>query len=388
MASIYAITILLVVFALGEIIAQKSKAVLSTTLIVAIALMVGFWVGLPHDIFVLASVDKISGVLIGILIVSMGTTIDVAELIRQWKTVVIGFCAVTVAVLFVIFAGQIIVGRNLALAGAPIVAGANVAALIMTDTFANKGMPELGVFCVLVLVTQNFVGIPIASFLCKKEAQSFVADEELVRRYQNEESAQSSEKKYLIPPLPKAYQKPFVILAKLALVAALSFLIGRVLQGKLNYLVICLLMGITASELGFLEKNALNKANSMGLVLFLTTVAVFGTLPQATPAVLGAQLLPLIVVLGLGVVGVGLTALVLHKPLKVSFKLSFALGLTCMFGFPTTYFIPEEVSEAVGKTAEEKNAIKHYMLPRMLSAGFATVSIASVVIVGFVAAMV
>lgn len=389
MNAIYAMTVLLIVFALGEFIALKSKAVFSTTLVVAIGLMVGFWVGLPHDIFVTAAVDKISGVLIGILIVSMGTTIDLAELIKQWKTVLLGFAAVTVAVLTVILIGQHFVGRNLALAGAPIVAGANVAALIMTNTFSSKGLSELGVFVILVLITQNFIGIPIASYLCKKEAKQFLKrNKDSGKLTENVESKKKESKKKLIPPLPEVYQKPFIILSKLALVASLSSYISFLIQGKLNFLVICLIMGIIFSEIGFLEKNALAKSNSMGLVLFLTTVAVFGSLPKATPQVLASMIMPLIVVLILGVVGIGITALILSKPLKMSFNLSFALGLSCMFGFPTTYFIPEEVSEAVGTTDEEKAAIKDYMMPKMLSAGFATVSIASVIIVGFVAAMI
>lgn len=388
MGAIQAITILLIVFALGEFIALKSKAVFSTTLIVAIGLMIGFWVGLPHDIFTVAAVDRISGVLIGILIVSMGTTIDVEELVRQWKTVLLGFVAVSIAVGCVILIGEPLVGRNLALAGAPIVAGANVAALIMTNTFATKGLPELGVFVVLVLVTQNFVGIPIASYLCKKEANNFIKNKEMVETYSKISENKTTTKKKLIPALPEAYQKPFIILAKLAMVASLSNYIGILLNGKLNYLVICLMMGILFSELGFLERNALAKSNSMGLVLFLTTVAVFGSLPKATPQVLSSMLFPLLAVLVLGVAGIAVTAFILSKPLKMSFSLSFALGLSCMFGFPTTYFIPEEISEAVGTTAEEKAAIKNYMLPKMLSAGFATVSIASVIIVGFVASMV
>lgn len=389
MTPIYAITILLIVFALGEAIAQKSKAMVSTTLFVAVALLVGFWIGLPHDIFVTAAVNKISGVLIGVLIVSMGTTINIAELIRQWKTVVIGFVAVGIAVFAIIFIGQAIIGRDLALAGAPIFAGANVAALIMTEAFTAKGTPELGVFCVLVLVTQNFVGIPIASLLCKQEARAFIKDSNLVKKYQVDVGANSAvSKKKLIPALPEAYQKPFIILAKLGLVACLSFFISGLTNGSINYLVICLLMGIVATEIGFLEVSSLTKANSMGLVLFLTTVAVFGNLPQATPSVLISQLLPLLVVLGIGVIGVGISSVIFGKILRVPFRLAFALGLTCTFGFPTTYFIPEEVSEAIGTTAEEKLAIKNYIMPKMISAGFATVSIASVVIVGFIANMI
>ena len=44
--------------------------------------------------------------------------------------------------------------------------------------------------------------------------------------------------------------------------------------------------------------------------------------------------------------------------------------------------IPREVSEAFGRTEEEKAAILNYLLPKMLTAGFVTVTIASVLLAG------
>ena len=49
--------------------------------------------------------------------------------------------------------------------------------------------------------------------------------------------------------------------------------------------------------------------------------------------------------------------------------------------------IPQEVSEAIGRNDREKAAILNYLLPKMLTAGFVTVTIASVLIAGFVVNM-
>ena len=45
MTPILALAVLLFIYALGEMIAQKSKAVLSTVLAIAILLLAGFWSG-------------------------------------------------------------------------------------------------------------------------------------------------------------------------------------------------------------------------------------------------------------------------------------------------------------------------------------------------------
>jgi hypothetical protein len=54
-----------------------------------------------------------------------------------------------------------------------------------------------------------------------------------------------------------------------------------------------------------------------------------------------------------------------------------------MFGFPGTYIIPEEVAKAHGKTEEERAYLLGMFLPKMLVAGFVTVSIASAFVSGF-----
>lgn len=46
MAPVLALAILLCIYAVGELIAQKTKAVFSTVLGIAILLLVGFWSGI------------------------------------------------------------------------------------------------------------------------------------------------------------------------------------------------------------------------------------------------------------------------------------------------------------------------------------------------------
>ena len=71
-------------YALSEIIALRSNAVLSTVLGISVILTIGFWFNLlPKDIIQLAHIPGIGMLTVGMLLVSLGTTIDFAELRRQ-----------------------------------------------------------------------------------------------------------------------------------------------------------------------------------------------------------------------------------------------------------------------------------------------------------------
>ena len=83
-----------------------------------------------------------------------------------------------------------------------------------------------------------------------------------------------------------------------------------------------------------------------------------------------------------GVAGTVLVGFFCAKLLHLPFGLAVSFGISCTFGFPTTMLIPQEVSEAFGRTEEEKTAILNYLLPKMLTAGFVTVTIASVLLAG------
>lgn len=141
MTGIVALTILFCVYAAGELIAQKTKAVFSTVLGIAIILLDGFWSGLlPQTLIEDAQVSGFGNLIAGILIVSLGTTIDFPELKRQWKVVVISLCCVVGSVGAIILLGRPIMGLDMAVAGAPIFAGGSAATLIMTTTLNEKGL--------------------------------------------------------------------------------------------------------------------------------------------------------------------------------------------------------------------------------------------------------
>jgi hypothetical protein len=99
-------------------------------------------------------------------------------------------------------------------------------------------------------------------------------------------------------------------------------------------------------------------------------------------------LFPLVATLVLGVIGIAIFSGIMGKVLKLSPTMAIAIGSSALFGFPGTFIISNEVANANGKSPEERGAILDAILPKMLVAGFITVTIASVVLAGIMVKMI
>ncbi|MEQ2457007.1 hypothetical protein [Flavonifractor hominis] len=382
MTAVIALTILLCIYAVGELIAQKTKAVFSTVLGIALMLLAGFWSGLlPRTIIDDAQVTGFGNVIAGLLIVSLGTTIDFAELRRQWKVVVTSLVCLCGAVGAILLIGIPIIGQDMAVAGAPIFAGGSAATLIMTTALEEKGLTLASTFCIVLYVTQKFIGVPIASLLLRRTARQFRDDPKLVAEYSQQQQAGSTAAHGPLQ-LPPVFARPSVYLAKLGLVAVSAHFLSLLTGGVIHYFVLCLIMGAVFFALGFLEKGILAKTQASGLITFFVTILIFSNLATTTPQQVLSVLPALILSAVCGVAGTLVMGFLCAKLLRFPFGLAVSFGISCTFGFPTTMLIPQEVAEAFGRNEAEKAAILNYLLPKMLTAGFVTVTIASVLIAG------
>ena len=96
----------------------------------------------------------------------------------------------------------------------------------------------------------------------------------------------------------------------------------------------------------------------------------------------GSMMVPLLVVIVIGTVCFAAVSILVGKLFHYSWQMSVAIGSSCLFGFPGTVIISNEVSESTGTTPEEKAYINAQIMPKMLVAGMVTVSITSVLIAG------
>ncbi len=381
LTQLQAILVVLVFFSLGDLIASKTKAMMSMRFISSALILAAFWMGMPADLFKQTGLMNLAMTFIPVLMVHMGTMIDGRAMLAQYKTVIIALltmCAASGAVLLI---GSPLIGMNYALTATGPISGGNVAMLIMSAAAQEKGLNDILVFVTMLLILQSFVGVPIASFCLRREARRLKV--EFANGAQALAAAEKTERKKLVPPLPKKLRTPFILLCKTFLVAALAVAAAKLTGNKIHPFVMALVFGVVAYELGFLEGRILEVAASSGLSIFIMLLPTYVNLSKATPQMVLSLLFPIVVSFAAAVVGLIVSSLVISKVAHTSFDLTLAIGSCCLIGFPGTFIVSDEVARTYGDTEEEHKFIESRIMPQMLVSGFTTVTIASVFLAGF-----
>lgn len=381
---IAAFTMVLILLSIGEAVSIKSKAFVPSVFVTSILFLIGFWTIFPKDIMAKGSIGGgIVSISMYLLLVHMGTLMNVRELLEQWKIILIAVLGIGGMSTILLTVGKLIFGWQYVVASTPPLAGGVVASILMNKAATDKGLPVVALLVTAVYVMQGFVGYPISSYCLKKESKRIL---DLFRKGEYHKKGNSSEKavevrKKLIPALPAQYQTPYIIIMKLSIVGWIASKIGPIVH--VNEFVVCLILGVLFCEIGFLEEKALIKADSFGFLITILMAYIFSSLSQATPAMLVKIIGPLIGIIFLGVIGMLIVAFIMSKVTDVSFPMAFACTLTALYGFPADYILTTEAVKSVCETDEEKEFLIGDMVPKMLVAGFTTVTITSVVLAGF-----
>ncbi len=399
MLPILATFVILLVFGIGDMVATKTKAIVSMLFFSSVLFLAGFWTKvLPNTMFDDSTLLLVSGVLVSMLLVHMGTTIKLRDFADQWKTVIIACIACIAISLGIYFIGGLIVAdKNYVVVGAPILSGGVVATITMQTAVEGHSV-ELGVFAALVMVVQGFVGYPVCSLCLKSEAKrvrSLVESGQELKGVTAKIVTDAAPKKRLIPYIPDKYNGPNIMMAKVAFFAFLATITANAINGwiastfetafSISALIFALIYGIIAKELGFIEENPMKRAGADGFMLVVVTLSIFTNLAQSTPDMVAGMLWPLLVVVVTGSVTFLIISTLVGKIFGVSWQMSCAIGSTCLFGFPGTYIVTNEVVNATAANDQEKQLMLDHMMPKMLIAGMVSVSITSILIAGYMA---
>lgn len=397
MLPILATFVILLVFGIGDMVATKTKAIVSMLFFSSVLFLAGFWTKvLPNTMFDDSTLLLVSGVLVSMLLVHMGTTIKLRDFADQWKTVIIACIACIAISLGIYFIGGLIVAdKNYVVVGAPILSGGVVATITMQTAVEGHSV-ELGVFAALVMVVQGFVGYPVCSLCLKSEAKrvrSLVESGQELKGVTAKIVTDAAPKKRLIPYISDKYNGPNIMMAKVAFFAFLATITANAINGwiastfetafSISALIFALIYGIIAKELGFIEENPMKRAGADGFMLVVVTLSIFTNLAQSTPDMVAGMLWPLLVVVVTGSVTFLIISTLVGKIFGVSWQMSCAIGSTCLFGFPGTYIVTNEVVNATAANDEEKQLMLDHMMPKMLIAGMVSVSITSILIAGY-----
>ncbi|ERI99029.1 MULTISPECIES: hypothetical protein [Eubacteriales] len=387
---ILAFAVVAIVFALGDLVARKTKGIISA-FIVAIVLFVlfgGVLKVLPADLMDTSGLNAIIPTFgMGLILTNLGSTLDLNELKKEWRTILVALAAVIGILVLGFTLGQLIFGRELALSALPPVSGGVVATIITSDAATAAGRPDVASYVAAVNALQVIIGLPISSFCLKKAATKYASEGNLKRAA--EEGGRRIDLHFL-PKTPKGLDSPFAHFARLALVAGLAELAAS--ATGLNATIVYLLFGALASATGVVDKNALAKAGGDGVILLATYAYCSVSFLTMSFSQFASILVPVFGMLLISALGITVFSMVVGKLFKWSPALSIAAGFSCMFGYPITYTVAMEVVQGVTDggdyTEQEVQRLTDYVLPKMLIAGVTTVSVASVVLAGVVAPMI
>ena len=389
-------------FIIGEVVSTATKAWIPSVFVTAVVMLIGYWTVFPATL-VSDSMLIPFGSTIGIylLITHMGTVISLKQLKEQWRTIVVclmglaGMCALALLV------APLLMDRELVIAGLPPLTGGIVAATIMRDAAKDAGLQTAAVFAITMYCIQGFAGYPITAVCLQMEGKRLLkeyrsgtvtmtaADRDAVNKAQSATAAAAAKKK-LVPAIPKRFDSAVVVLIKLAFVGWVATQLGSIVfpgVGKISGAIWALVLGIIFTTIGFLDANSLNKANSYGIIMFALMMYVFDGLKDCTPDMLKSIILPMIILIVIGVIGMAVMSFIVAKILRMSFPMAFANGLTALYGFPCDAIITESTCTALSQTPEEKEYLMSKMFPSMIVGGFITVTITSVFIAGAFAKM-
>ena len=391
MNPVLAFTVVMLVWTISDFVAKKTKSLLSSLFVASIIFLIGFLTGVfPHDLLTASSLLALAGVVVGFIIVHLGTMISLDDFKKQWRTFLIGVATVVgigiaLYVASLIFGGQIsgsaqdgyAQARDFVIAGTGALSGGAISVVLVQEAALGVGLTSVAIFPVLIAALQGLIGFPLTSIILKREAARLKVEYREGNLTPAETlEAEATAKSHLPAALTTTAGTLFVV----GLTVLVSIGINNLTDGVLNTFVVALLLGIALRTLGVFKPSVLGGIDSLGLMMIAIMILIFGPLATIEPSDVSALAKPLLIAFVFGIVGIGLFSALVGKLLGYSVSMSVAIGLTALYGFPGTMILAQEAARGAGDSPEETAAIEHEILPKMIVAGFATVTITSVIV--------
>jgi len=370
-------------FAIGDFMGVVSKARISSVFVALMLFLVCFVVGiLPGDIIDRAQLTQIANISTSFLVFNMGTNVNLRQICREWKIVVMSCLAMAVAVAAVFLVSPII-GLQSAIVSIPIVNGGLVATKLMTGAALEKGFASAAALGVLVFAVQKFVGtIPAsrcglseAKILSKQFQEAQAAGIDLLKEAATQGRGES--KKTPFYAKHEKYYTVYMILAIAALVALMSFGLSK-LTG-LASAIWNMALGMLFNQLGLCPPGILDKGKVSGFCMVGTFCSLIPALADISIGDLAGMAVQVCVIFGAVLAGTFLVFYFLPCWKFVgSRNLAIGVAMSQLLGFPATLLIVNEVATAVAGSPEEKTYITNKLTPAFVVSGFVSVTTISV----------
>ena len=350
--------IVLIVFALGDIVGKITKGKLSGMMVVMLLFLVGFLTKLfPADIIDQGGLTALSKLAIAMVLFNMGTTLNVKQLIEEWRTVLMAALCMLASCLVMLLVSPII-GFDTVLVGMPVINGAAMATSLMASAAAEKGLATAAALCAVIYSVQKFVGAPIASAMGIRYGKKLLkAYRENPAQFKKQETGNGASAKVSFADKHKEWYSANVMMALVAAGSWVAHILGDLTP--INYSIWALLLGVVCAASGLVPTKPLQKSNSYGLMMVAVFGSIIPSLAKVSLSDLGTMAFQTIVLFAAALIGVALVGWVLPTWKLVGDKdLAVGIGVEQFLGFPSNVVICREVGDAVGETPEEKAFIE------------------------------
>lgn len=376
--------IVLIVFALGDIVGKITKGKLSGMMVVMLLFLVGFLTKLfPADIIDQGGLTALSKLAIAMVLFNMGTTLNVKQLIEEWRTVLMAALCMLASCL-VMFLVSPIIGFDTMLVGMPVINGAAMATSLMASAAAEKGLATAAALCAVIYSVQKFVGAPIASAMGIRYGKKLLkAYRENPAQFKKQETGNGASAKVSFADKHKEWYSANVMMALVAAGSWVAHILGDLTP--INYSIWALLLGVVCAASGLVPTKPLQKSNSYGLMMVAVFGSIIPSLAKVSLSDLGTMAFQTIVLFTAALIGVALVGWVLPTWKLVGDKdLAVGIGVEQFLGFPSNVVICREVGDAVGETPEEKAFIEDTLNVPYVVGGITVITVLSTMLAGFV----
>lgn len=376
--------IVLIVFALGDIVGKITKGKLSGMMVVMLLFLVGFLTKLfPADIIDQGGLTALSKLAIAMVLFNMGTTLNVKQLIEEWRTVLMAALCMLASCLVMLLVSPII-GFDTVLVGMPVINGAAMATSLMASAAAEKGLATAAALCAVIYSVQKFVGAPIASAMGIRYGKKLLkAYRENPAQFKKQETGNGASAKVSFADKHKEWYSANVMMTLVAAGSWVAHILGDLTP--INYSIWALLLGVVCAASGLVPTKPLQKSNSYGLMMVAVFGSVIPSLAKVSLSDLGTMAFQTIVLFIAALIGVALVGWVLPTWKLVGDKdLAVGIGVEQFLGFPSNVVICREVGDAVGETLEEKAFIEDTLNVPYVVGGITVITVLSTMLAGFV----
>lgn len=387
-------SVVLVLFAIGDLIASKTKAKVSAVFVTLLLFLILFVTkAIPADIIEKAGMTAAASWSVPMIMFSMGTMLNVKQFIDEWRTVLTAWLGIVTVIVCVSLCIPLF-GKSTVLTSIPVINGALPATTIMTQAALEKGLTLAAATATVVFAIQKFIGTPIASRAALQEANRLLVEYheakskgiDLANVDTDKKEAENTGTKVKQAFCEKydKYYSTNVCIFFIALFSYLGYELSEIIH--VNYSIVCLVVGVIVTRIGIVPKDILEKGKIKGFINMVVFAAVIPSLAKVSLTDLISLFVPIVGMFAASIIGIFLMMKVLPGWKIIGSKpLAFGVGFCQMLGFPTTYLISNEVCNAVGETEEERAYLMSKIMPKLVVGGMACMI--SIVVAGLMVPM-